>query len=122
MAISASQRVALQYFTSQGWTQAQAAGIVANLTQESGLNPKAFNGAGGGQGAQGVAQWRGNRLTNFQTFAGHPMNQSTLEEQLAFVNYELTQGVRLMRPLWLTLIMNAVAEPVYKIVSLLLIH
>ena len=92
MAISASQRVALQYFTSQGWTQAQAAGIVANLTQESGLNPKAFNGAGGGQGAQGVAQWRGNRLTNFQTFAGHPMNQSTLEEQLAFVNYELTQG------------------------------
>ena len=92
MAISAAQRTALQYFTSQGWTQAQAAGIVANLTQESGVNPRAFNAAGGGQGAQGIAQWRGARLANFQSFAGHPMNQSTLDEQLAFVNYELTKG------------------------------
>jgi len=92
MAISQSQQTAIKFFQSKGWTEAQAAGIVGNLMAESQLNPRVFNGAGGGNGAAGIAQWRGSRQTNFQTRYGKPVLQGTFEEQLDFVNYELTQG------------------------------
>jgi len=92
MAVSQNQQTALQFFQSKGWTPAQAAGIVGNLQTESNLNPQAFNGAGGGNGAAGIAQWRGDRQTNFQARYGIPVRQATLEQQLDFVNYELTEG------------------------------
>ena len=92
MAASQSSQTALRFFESKGWTPAQAAGIVGNLQAESQLNPKAFNGAGGGNGAAGIAQWRGSRQVDFQTRYGKPVTQGTFEEQLDFVNYELTQG------------------------------
>lgn len=92
MATSQSSQTALRFFEGKGWTPAQAAGIVGNLQTESQLNPKAFNGAGGGKGAAGIAQWRGSRQTNFEQRYGKPVSQGTLEEQLDFVNYELTQG------------------------------
>ena len=92
MATSQAAQTALSYFQGQGWTPAQAAGIVGNLQQESGLNPQAFNGAGGNLGAAGIAQWRGSRQVDFQKFSGVPLSQSTYQQQLDFVNYELTQG------------------------------
>ena len=92
MATSQAAQTALSFFQGKGWSPAQAAGIVGNLQAESALNPQAFNGAGGGRGAAGIAQWRGSRQTDFQEFAGVPLSQSTYQQQLDFVNYELTQG------------------------------
>lgn len=45
-----------------GFNNVQIAGILGNLAAESMFNPTAFNSAGGGQGALGIAQWRGDRL------------------------------------------------------------
>ena len=92
MATSQAAQTALSFFQGKGWSPAQAAGIVGNLQAESALNPQAFNGAGGGRGAAGIAQWRGSRQADFQEFAGVPLSQSTYQQQLDFVNYELTQG------------------------------
>lgn len=92
MAISQRQQTAIRFFQSKGWTEAQAAGIVGNLMTESNLNPQNFNAAGGGRGAAGIAQWRDTRQVDFQARYGKPVLQGTFEEQLDFVNYELTQG------------------------------
>lgn len=85
---------AMKYFMSQGWTREQAAGIVANLQRESGLNPEAFNASGGGKGAYGIAQWRepGNRQSNLFKFAG--TDKPTFEQQLAFIQHELNTSER----------------------------
>lgn len=79
------------FFTGSGWTPEQAAGIVANLNEESGVNPSpsGYNDAGH---AYGVAQWHEDRQADFEAWAGHSIKTSTLKEQLGFVNYELTQG------------------------------
>lgn len=79
----------MKFFESKGWTPEQAAGITANLQQESGFKPGAIGDAGK---AAGVAQWHPDRQANFKKFSGKDIKDSTLEEQLAFVNYELTQG------------------------------
>lgn len=86
--------IAMEYLTSPeggGWTQAQAAGIVANLQAESGANldTTALNEEGGGQGAQGIAQWRGPRITKFTELYNKPIRSASLQEQLAYVNWEL---------------------------------
>lgn len=77
---------AMAYFTSQGWTPQQAAGIVANLTAESGLRANAQGDSGK---AYGIAQWHPDRQRAFEQFTGRPIQGSTLAEQLAFVNHEL---------------------------------
>ena len=63
---------AYKYFTAQGFTPEQASGIVGNLMTESyaHLDPNAYNPAGGGQGAYGIAQFRGSRLKGLLDFAG----------------------------------------------------
>lgn len=80
---------ALQYFMAKGWSKEQAAGIVANLEQESGLGHKKYGDAGM---AYGIAQWHEDRQLAFWKWSGHRIQQSTWAEQLAFVNHELTQG------------------------------
>ena len=82
---------AVSFFESKGWTREQAIGIVANLKEESGLNPNPKGWNDGGK-AYGVAQWHGDRQANFKKVFGKPIQESTLEEQLAFVHHELTQG------------------------------
>jgi LysM repeat protein len=79
---------AMRYFESQGWTRAQAAGIVANLQAESGLNP-GIQQYGGGPG-YGLAQWEGPRQAEFAQWTGHDIHGSSFSEQLQFVQYELT--------------------------------
>ena len=85
----------MDFFTKAGWTPAQAAGITANLAQESGFNPNAI---GDGGRAAGIGQWHKDRQDAFKAFAGFDIHdpRATLEKQLEFVNYELTQGTERM--------------------------
>lgn len=79
----------VQKFMSWGWTREQAAGIVANLKHESGYNP---NAVGDGGQAYGIAQWHPDRQEAFRRWSGKDIRQSTLDDQLGFVQYELTMG------------------------------
>ncbi len=74
------------FFESKGWTKEQAAGIVGNLVVESGLRTDAV---GDGGRAYGIAQWHADRQQNFRNYAGKDIRQSTFQEQLEFVNWEL---------------------------------
>lgn len=86
-----SQRTteAMRYFVSQGWTPGQAAGIVANLRRESGLNERAV---GDGGRAAGVAQWHPDRLADIERHFGMSIWRMNYAQQLQAVNYELRQG------------------------------
>lgn len=79
---------AMRYFMSKGWSKAQSSGIVANLMAESydRLDHTALGDSGT---AYGIAQWRGIRQTNFAKVFGKSIKQSSFQEQLAFVDWEL---------------------------------
>lgn len=79
----------IKFFTNKGWTPEQAAGIVANLQQESNFDHRAV---GDGGKAFGLAQWHPDRQANFKQWAGKDIRQASYEDQLNFINYELTQG------------------------------
>lgn len=81
---------ALQFFESQGWSRAQAAGIVANLQAESRLE-NGIQQTGGGPG-YGLAQWEGPRQAAFRQWAGHDIHGSSFDEQLRFIQHELTHS------------------------------
>ncbi len=80
----------VDYFVAQGWTRDQAVGIAANLKRESNLQPLRANAQG--LNFFGLAQWDAGRQAAFARWAGHSIKDSTMEEQLAFVQYELTHG------------------------------
>lgn len=89
---SEAERRAFDYFVSEGYTPAQAAGIVGNLVRESNLNPNAINpnDAGYGRDSIGLAQWNRERLTNLQGFAAtQGTNYRDFDTQLKFINHEL---------------------------------
>jgi len=106
MGLTANAKVAIDFFMSDAggkWTKEQAVGIVANLQQESGLNPNAFNRKGGGNGAMGIGQWRGPRQKQFEENNNKPIgtpnenktklnNAASLQEQLKFVSWELAHS------------------------------
>jgi len=79
---------AVNFFIQKGWSPEQSAGIVGNLQAESGknLNIKAV---GDGGKAYGVAQWHPDRQANFKKEFGKDIKDSSLKEQLEFVNLEL---------------------------------
>jgi hypothetical protein len=85
--------LALDYFILEaGYTQEQAAGIVAGLMGESGknLNPTIVNPT---SGAYGVAQWLGGRMKNLKEFAatkGKPFSDFMV--QLEFIALEMKPG------------------------------
>lgn len=72
-----------------GWTPEQAAGIAGSFIQESRGRADARN---PDSGAYGLGQWLGSRRKDFETWAGHPLEGSTLDEQLRFFQYEVTNG------------------------------
>jgi Phage tail lysozyme len=85
----------MQKLQSMGWTKEQAAGIAANLQAESGFNPAQpgdYNKNTRQYEAYGVAQWHPDRQAEFRKFSGKDIRGSTLDEQLSFLNYELTKG------------------------------
>lgn len=88
-AAAGSADSAMAFFMRMGWSKEQAAGIVANLRHESNFNPSASGDSGK---AYGIAQWHPDRQANFAKWAGKDIRNSTLEEQMAFVHYELTKG------------------------------
>ena len=89
-----NDKTAYDYFRAQGFTNFQAAGIVGNLDQESGVDPT-ISQQGGGPG-RGIAQWsaggrwdtdQGDNLVAFAAMEGLPT--SSLQVQLDFIMFEL---------------------------------
>lgn len=76
-------------FVGLGWSKDQALGLAANFHQESNFNPAAV---GDGGKAYGIGQWHPDRQQAFQEAYGKPMQGSTLQEQVAFADYELRKG------------------------------
>lgn len=77
---------AMNFFVGKGYTKAQASGIIGNLFSESGLNTK----ASGDKGlATGIAQWHPDRQAKFKQIIGKDIKNSSLGEQLSFVDWEL---------------------------------
>ena len=80
---------AVQFLEGKGWTHAQAIGITANLLRESKLDP---NATGDSYQATGIGQWHPDRQKEFKTRFGKDIKGSSLDDQLAFVDYELREG------------------------------
>lgn len=83
-----SATTALKFFTNKGWTPEQAAGIVGNLQAESGANLQVDIVGDNGQ-AYGIAQWHPPRQATFRKTIGKDIVGSSLQDQLAFVDWEL---------------------------------
>ena len=79
----------MQYFQGQSWSKDQAAGLAANFYIESGMDPTASGDHGQ---AYGIGQWHQDRQDEFKKWSGKDIHGSTLQEQLAFAQYELTKG------------------------------
>jgi hypothetical protein len=86
---TATGRQIADKFQALGWSKEQAAGIAGSLMQESQGKADARN---PNSGAYGLGQWLGPRVKDFEKWAGHPLEGSSVDEQVAFVNYELTKG------------------------------
>jgi LAS superfamily LD-carboxypeptidase LdcB len=85
---SENAATALSFFKSKGWSDAHSAGIVGNLQAESGKNLNPYIPGDGGK-AFGIAQWHPDRQANFEKVFGKPITQSSFQEQLEFVQWEL---------------------------------
>ena len=79
-----------------GWSRAQTAGILANLSSESGFDPHAVGDHGT---SYGLAQWHAGRLRLFSQWlrqATHGKTtdprQATVAQQMQFLNWELRHG------------------------------
>lgn len=83
------EQAAMAYFQAQGWTREQAAGLAANIKRESAFRPDAVGDNGK---AYGIAQWHPDRQAEFKKKFGKDIQGSSMEEQMAFMHYELTQG------------------------------
>ena len=75
------------YLMQKGWSKEQATGIIANLIQESGLDPQVRPGDGGA--AIGLAQWHSDRSGPIEKKFGKSISQMSFTEQLDAVNWEL---------------------------------
>ena len=83
------EQAAMAYFQAQGWSREQAAGLAANIKRESAFRADAVGDNGK---ACGIGQWHPDRQAVFQKVFGKPIQGSSIEEQMAFMQYELTQG------------------------------
>jgi len=90
----ANDQPAFDYFLGRGLSAVQAAGVVGNLDQESGVDPTSVQSGGPGRG---IAQWSvggrwdhesGDNATAYAAQKGEPLLSLAL--QLDFVWYELT--------------------------------
>jgi hypothetical protein len=83
-------------FMEYGWTKNQAAGIVAGGLAESKLDPHARGDyvIGRGYTALGAFQWHKDRQDAFKAFSGVDVMNSSLDQQYAYMNYEMLKGLR----------------------------
>jgi hypothetical protein len=84
--INDRQKYILDKLRKDGFSDAQAAGIVGSLMQESGLNSTQVNAK---SGAIGIAQWLGSRKKGFADRYGHGLEKSTFEEQVDYMLWEM---------------------------------
>ncbi len=83
---------AMAFFQQQGWSRAQAAGLVGNLSYESGgLNPADVGDTGS---AYGIGQWHKSRQADFKRLFGRDIQGSSLDDQLRFAQWELQNTER----------------------------
>ncbi len=88
------QEKLLRFFTSKGFTLAQAAGIAGNVQQESSFNPKAENSIG----AYGLFQWLNGRRTGLEAYAASKGTQiSDPDTQFEYVWIELNSSEKKTR-------------------------
>lgn len=83
---------AFNYFTSRGFSEKQAAGMVGNLIVESGTELPPHGPRGDGGKAAGIAQWHPGRRNIFEQVYGKPWQSSTFEDQLQFIVWELNNA------------------------------
>lgn len=81
---ASAQDLMSKLITQYGLNAQEAAAVVANWQAESGLKSDAFNPAGGGSGARGLAQWRGDRTKAFQSRYGVTPDKATIDQQVEF--------------------------------------
>lgn len=87
MARSISPAFAVTYLTGKGFSPVQAAAIVGNMMQESGLNPASVNTS---EGAHGLMQWRLDRWQGLQDYAkAAGADASDPRVQLDFISHEM---------------------------------
>lgn len=77
---------AMAFFQNRGWSKEASAGLAANFDAESGFDPQAVGDNGK---AYGIGQWHKDRQEEFKRHFGKDIKDSTLEEQMAFADYEL---------------------------------
>jgi hypothetical protein len=82
-------RRAFDFFVNTGWSKAQAAGLVANIEAESSFKA---NEPGDSGLAYGLCQWHPDRQADFAAAFGHSIKESTFDDQLKFINFELREG------------------------------
>lgn len=83
---------AFDFFTKQGWSKEQAAGIVGNLIAESQLTTHARAVGDGSDGSDsiGIAQWNADRAERLKRFAAaRGTDWKDFQTQLEFVDLEL---------------------------------
>lgn len=80
-------KLMMKILMERGWSKAQAAGLAANVAAESGFKIGAI---GDGTEAYGIAQWHPDRQLNFKRVMGKDIRGSRFEEQVAFLDWELT--------------------------------
>jgi hypothetical protein len=81
---------ALEFFQGKGWTPEQASGIVANLKRENSTFDPKLEGDNGQ--AIGIAQWHSPRQKVFKEVMATDIRDSTFEQQLEFIDWELNNG------------------------------
>ncbi|BEV15148.1 phage tail tip lysozyme [Herbaspirillum sp. DW155] len=69
-----------------GYSDAQIAGTIGSLMQESNLDPTAVNSS---SGAAGISQWLGPRKQEFERQYGKRVQDSSFEEQVNYMLWEL---------------------------------
>lgn len=82
---------AMQLLMQKGWSKEDAAAIAANISRESGFDTQA---KGDNGTAIGVAQWHKPRQNQFKQLFGKNLSDSTFEEQVAFIDWELKNSHR----------------------------
>lgn len=79
----------VRFFQMRGYSLEAARGIAAGIWAESRFDEAAFNPAGGGKGAYGIGQWRGQRQRElFRQYGPRP----TFGQQLQYMEWELRGG------------------------------
>ena len=90
-----SENLAYYFMEQLSLSLEQSCGLVGNLIHESQLNPYAFNSAGGGLGAGGLAQWRGARLISYKNRYGrYPHQDPIILHHAEYIVYEMKTGYK----------------------------